>query len=443
MIRHAKDLIARGRNSVLARNSAWMFLGYGMRVAVQAGYFILIARALGPQQYGAFVGVTALIAIVNPFVSLGTGSLLIKNVARDRALFAEYWGNALLMSLVSGALLLAIVLAIARFLLPDTIPSSLVLLVCLSDLLAVKGADIAAQSFQAMDQLRYTANLFLLPYVLRMLGAAIVFLVWHRTTALIWGYFYLGATLISAVIAVFIAIRKLGMPKLALWRIPGEMAEGFYFGAGLSAQTIYNDIDKTMLARMSTLDATGIYGAAYRLVDVAFTPVRSVLNAAYTNFFRHGQQGIATSYSYAKKLLPKMVGYSLLAFAGLFIAAPIIPIVLGGEYSRTVEALRWLAVLPLLKTVHYFFADALTGAGHQGLRTACQVVVAVLNVGLNLWLIPAYSWRGAAWASIASDGLLIGSLFIVIRYLLNCSPVNNDEMIEAFAGESLNLRSNG
>ena len=135
-----------------------------------------------------------------------------------------------------------------------------------------------------------------------------------------------------------------------------------YFGAGLSAQTIYNDIDKTMLARMSTLDATGIYGAAYRLVDVAFLPpVRSVLNAAYTNFFRHGQQGIATKiYSYAKKLLPKMVGYSLLAFAGLFIAAPIIPIVLGGEYSRTVEALRWLAVLPLLKTVHYFFADALT-----------------------------------------------------------------------------------
>jgi O-antigen/teichoic acid export membrane protein len=34
------------------------------------------------------------------------------------------------------------------------------------------------------------------------------------------------------------------------------------------------------------------------------------------------------------------------------------------------------------------------------------VGVAIFNVLINLWLIPAYSWRGAAWSSIASDGLL-------------------------------------
>jgi hypothetical protein len=33
---------------------------------------------------------------------------------------------------------------------------------------------------------------------------------------------------------------------------------------------------------------------------------------------------------------------------------------------------------------------------------------------LNLWLIPTYSWRGAAWASLVSDGALVLGLFAAI-----------------------------
>jgi hypothetical protein len=36
-----------------------------------------------------------------------------------------------------------------------------------------------------------------------------------------------------------------------------------------------------------------------------------------------------------------------------------------------------------------------------------QAGVAIFNVLVNLWIIPAYSWRGAAWSSIASDALLL------------------------------------
>ena len=74
--------------------------------------------------------------------------------------------------------------------------------------------------------------------------------------------------------------------------IVSELREGFYFSAGLSAQTIYNDIDKTMLARLGTLDATGIYGAAYRLIDVSFVPLSSLLAATYPIFFQKGTDGI-------------------------------------------------------------------------------------------------------------------------------------------------------
>ena len=87
----------------------------------------------------------------------------------------------------------------------------------------------------------------------------------------------------------------------------------------------------------------------------------------------------------------------------LLIAAPIVPHILGRGFSGATEALRWLSLLPLLKTLHYFVSDALTGAGYQGLRTFSQVGVAVFNTLVNLWLIPAYGWRGAAWSSLASD----------------------------------------
>src|SRR5208282_3224243 len=111
---------------------------------------------------------------------------------------------------------------------------------------------------------------------------------------------YLACTVVSCVSAISLVSYRLGAPRIALSRIPKEIEQGFYFSTSLSAQTVYNDIDNTLLARLSTLDATGIYAAAYRLIDVAFAPVRSVLYAAYANFFRHGQAGMAISYSYAK-----------------------------------------------------------------------------------------------------------------------------------------------
>ena len=76
--------------------------------------------------------------------------------------------------------------------------------------------------------------------------------------------------------------------------------------------------------------------------------------------------------------------------------------------------MRWLAILPLLKTIHYFLADSLSGAGYQGIRAAGQIFVALTNVGLNFWLIPLYSWRGAAWSSIACDGLLAVVMYCIL-----------------------------
>ena len=409
--------IARLTQNSLTRNTLWMLLAQGLRIVLQAGYFVIIARVLGPEQYGAFVGATSLIAILAPFASLGSGHLLIKNVSRNRGLFAEYWGNALLMIVVSGFGLVALVLLIAPVLLPKTIPLSLIFLVCLTDLIFARVLDLAGQAFGAVLWLSKTAQLNILPNVTRLIAAFALMSLFTHPQALEWTFLYLISTAISALIALFMVHRLLGKPKLALSQIKLEIAEGFYFSIGLSAQTVYNDIDKTMLARLASLQATGIYASAYRLIDVAFVPVRSLLAAAYTEFFQHGTSGITGTINFAKRLLPLAGLYGVGVGIALFLLAPVVPYILGNEYQEAGQALRWLAPLPLLKALHHFAADTLTGAGFQGLRSAMQALIAAFNVLINLWLIPLYSWRGAAWSSLASDTFLVLSLWMLVFWL--------------------------
>ena len=403
--------------TVLARNTAWMTLGQAFRLVIQALYFIEIARSLGVRNYGAFIGVVALVGIVYPFGSLGSGNLLVKNVARRRSLFADYWGRALAVTAAFGTVLIVVVLAISRFALPPEIPVLLVAMVAVSDILGLNIITQAGQAFQAFEQLQWTAAINVMMSAGRLAGALILVSIYRHPSAFQWGYIYLGCTAVVTAVSVALVRARLGSPRFK-WRvIRGELREGFYFSASQTAQTVYNDIDKTMLAKLSTLDAAGVYGAAYRLIDVSFVPVSAALWSAYPNFFRAGTNGISASLAYAKPLMLRAVAYSGTIFAVLLLSSGIVPLVLGSEYTATATALRWLAILPVLKALHYFFSDTLTSAGYQGVRTAIQAGVAVFNVLLNLWVIPAYSWRGAAWSSIASDAVLLLGVSTAVSFL--------------------------
>jgi O-antigen/teichoic acid export membrane protein len=331
---------------------------------------------------------------------------LVKNVSRNKGLFPTYLGMALVMTFGASTAIFAAVLALSRFTLPPGIPLTLVLLVAGSDLLGLNIITICGLAFQAFDRLDWTAIINVLLSATRLAVALVLVGMQRHPSPLQWSYAYFCSTTVVAIVAALLVSAKLGAPRFRWQPVPGETSEGLYFSAGLSAQTIYNNLDKAMLARMGTLEATGIYAAAYRLIDVSFVPVSSLVAASFSGFFRAGAKGISAILSYAKPLLWRALIYSFLATVTLLSCAGIVPYILGAEYARTVEALRWLSVLPILKALHYFFTNALTGAGYQALRARIQAGVAVFNVLINLWLIPAYSWRGAAWSSIASDGLL-------------------------------------
>jgi O-antigen/teichoic acid export membrane protein len=135
-------------------------------------------------------------------------------------------------------------------------------------------------------------------------------------------------------------------------------------------------------------------------------PIMSIVGAAFPRFFREGVKGIAATVPMARSLLRRTVVLGIAVSAAMFVCAPLIPHLVGKSYAESVSALRWLCLIPLFRCFHLSAGDAIAGAGHQKFRLVSQSIAAFGNLLLNLYLIPRYSWHGAAWASLATDGAL-------------------------------------
>ena len=112
-----------------------MFGGYGLQILVQADLFHSCRPDIGCAPIWRVCrrnchGIDC--SAISP--SFGAANLLVKNVARDRSLLADYWGNGLLMICVSGSDSWPIILGSTKVLLPDSVAITSVLLVGVSDL---------------------------------------------------------------------------------------------------------------------------------------------------------------------------------------------------------------------------------------------------------------------------------------------------------------------
>ena len=413
----AKFFLNKLKKKSLAKDALWIISARGISLLIRSVYFVMIARTLGVENYGAFVSVIALINILIPFASWGSEFILLKNVSRNPQLFPEYWGKALLTICVFGSFLIGFTLLNYPLFLTSKIPFLVVFFVAISDLLFSITLKTAAKAFQAVGKMNISAQLEILPGITQLIAALCFVAYFSQKGIIAWASLYAISTIVATGVGVFLVQHHLGKPKLVISRIKAELDQGFYFSMSSSSSSIYSHIDQTMLARLSTLQATGLYAAAYRLIDVAFVPIASLVFASYPKFFKQGAKGIYSSFQFSKKLLPLGIAYSLAIGMCVLIFAPIVPYILGEEYASSVEVLRWLAFLPLLRCLHCLAGNTLTGADLQGYRTIMQVSIALFNILLNLWLIPLYSWKGAVWSTLASDSLLaLGCWSIVSWY---------------------------
>lgn len=398
----------------VVRGTLWQFSARIASLSIQIAYFFIIARFLGVEQYGLFIGAMSFIKILVPFAHWGTPHLLVKHVSRDRDVFSQYWGNTLVVTLGLGTLFIGVTLLVNQLILGNNLSTGLLLYLGIAELICGRIHEAALKAFIATQLFRYDAQLSILLSLNGLIAALCLVAFVQAPTALIWGGLYLLSRGVTAAIGLNLVERTLGRPRADLRLLRPDLLQGFYFSLDISSQTIYNDIDKTILASTASLAATGAYAAAYRLLDVCMMPILALMGATYAQFFRRGADGIQGSFQVARRVVPMAAGYGAIACIGLWVFSPLVPAILGEDYRESVVVLRWLAPLLIFKSFQYFAADTLTGAGLQGARSALQATIAITNLLLNLWLIPRYSWLGAAWASLVSDGALTIGLWSLV-----------------------------
>jgi O-antigen/teichoic acid export membrane protein len=413
--------LRRIRGSSIARNAGWMALGQGSGFLLQSVYFILIARLLGPFEYGLFAGAFALTSILGQYSAMGSGTLFLRYVTADRKQFSVYWGNILVTTTVASVLIVAALSLVSGEVL-GTGSRVITLLAAVANCFCFQLTASAAKVFQTYEQLRITAALTLANNFARTLAAGVMLMVLHRASAYQWSAATVALSLLTAAASVVVVTVKFGSPSFSFVQMRRNLLEGFGYSFASSTATAYNDIDKTMLSHYGMNAPNGIYSMAYRIVDVATIPILAIREAAMPRFFRRGVDGIRGTAPLAVVLLKRAVPLGLLAAVIVFVTAPLIPHLAGSGFWETVSALRWLCLIPLFRSLHQMTGSAITGSGLQRYRTLSQMLAVTLNVGLNVWLIPRHGWLGAAWSSLATDGMLAAMNCVALVLMFQFAP---------------------
>jgi O-antigen/teichoic acid export membrane protein len=395
----------------LPRGAGWMMYSYLAGFALQGAYFVLLARALGADDYGIFVGALSLVTIFASVSGLGAGNVLVLTTARDPKQYRAQLGTAYVYIAVTFVPLAIAAALFAQWLAPAVAVALIPLLI--SELVFTRAYDVGLQSFQAHDQLKGVAHLNVGAAALRVVLVG-VFLLMGAQGALSWSWFYAASTIVIALSVLIICAVRFGGPKIDRDSLRDTWRLGTFFALGMSSRILVNDSDKFILAGSGRTAEAGQYGAAHRLVSMAFAPLQAITYSLNTQLFRAGVEGYGAVWRVLARVLPLAAGYVVLAIAALWALAPVAVLVLGPGYELVGTMLPLLGLMLVGQTGTYFFGDALMGLGKQGIRSICQAVVGVLVLVLNVLFTPSNGWIAAAWIGIGASlllALLLGSIF--------------------------------
>lgn len=394
-----------GRNSLAALSNQIIFLMSGLVT------FYVIGRELGVEGYGAYAAALAVAHLIAPFAQVGCTHLAVRQLSRTGSM-STAWSTHVSTTILGGALASAFLLA-AQPLLSPGVPRLALGLLAFSEIAfaaAVQGGVLLTESIQRASigsRLRTAATglrlVALLPFAffdLTVTGFALA----HLTANI------LATALSSQQLAKHLEARLRFKPVQR-----SEFSAGLGFASNHLAGTVQTDADKAVLAFYELTRETGIYAAGYRITKFASLPLTVIVNSTYGTFFKLGAESLGVVRRFARRTTALAVGANLPICTLLWLAAPVVPRIFGEGFDESVEVIRWLAFLPMIKSFQYFAGNALTGADLQRYRTSALAVTATVNVVLNLALIPTYTWRGAVAATLASEILLAIMLWAILE----------------------------
>lgn len=367
------------------------------------GVSVVLARALGPAGFGAYAFAVSAALLAAAACKLGLPQLALREAARYQ--LGERWGalRGLLRAgtLAAGAMGLGAFLAAAGWVLAGG--SELVLAAAaLAGLLALNGIWSAAlRGLQRVAAGQFTEQL--LVTALLLAGAAGLLAAGRLTPLAVLAAHAAAAG--AAFLAALLLVRRALAPaapeygEAPAWR---RAAVPFFAISGL--QIVNTQADLFLVGALATSAEAGLYRVAVQgshlvafalfAVNAAVAPRISRLHAAGDHT---GLQRLATWAARAVLLVALPTAGAL-----IFFGAPILGWVFGDAYRAAYVPLALLCAGQLASCLLGSVALLLNMTGHERATATAFAWGAVLNVALNLLLIPRYGPAGAAAATSAT-----------------------------------------
>lgn len=384
-------------------NTGWLFADRILRMGVGLFVGVWVARYLGVEQFGVFNYATAFVALFSTLSTLGLDAIVVRSIVREPEKRAEILGTAFWLKLFGG--IAALVLAVSSIIVVrhgDQLTISLVAI--LSSVGIFQSFDTIDLWFQSQVQSKYTVIAKNTAFVITALVK--VALISFHAPLIAFAWTSLVEVSLGA-IGLIISYRVRGYsPWLWGWSLPLAktlLKESWPLILNGLSVMIYMKIDQIMLGEMIGDTAVGIYSAATRISEVWYFIPLAIASSFAPSIYAAKEETESLYYGRVEKLLRLLVSISILVAVPMsFLSQPLVTMIFGSSYASAGSILSihiWANVFISMKvaTFNWFIAE---GLNHLILQRA--LVGAIMNVVLNLFLIPAYSGVGAALATVIS-----------------------------------------
>jgi O-antigen/teichoic acid export membrane protein len=387
-------------------NTSWLFFEKVLRMGISFVVTIFVVRYLGPKDFGLFSYVLSFFWLFASLSTLGLESITTREIVKNPGNANEINGTVFFLRLIGSVL--AVILIGVTLLATGEETSTAILILIASGSFLFQSFSVIEYYFRGKVKAKYnayalSASVILssaMKIILILLGAPLIYFVY----AVVFEYAALAVGLVT--------VYHWNKLSIFNWKYSKTIAASLLKDSwplmlsGLVVM-VYMRIDQIMIKHMINEEAVGYYSAAVRLCEAwYFIPV-TLCNSIFPAIVN--AKNISTEFY--NNRMQKL--YDLLTWLAIGIAVPvtifssqIIDLLFGNEFSQAAPVLTiyiWAGVAVFLGVAssQYLINENLTKLSFY--RTFIGMI---LNVALNLYLIPMYGIIGAALATLISYTLV-------------------------------------
>ena len=224
----------------------------------------------------------------------------------------------------------------------------------------------------------------------------------------------IGATfaLQLGVVARIVSLRP--SYDFAYWRV--LLRTSITIGLAIAIAQIYFRIDVLLLAAFRDSTEVGLYGAAVRLIQLSELVAAAIGISVFpllVRFIEVDQARARTLYQRAFDLL--IAAAAPLVVLMTVAATPLIVLISGEDFQEAGASLRLLAPFVLLSFVAGLSWRALIAYGEDWALLRLAVGMLIINVALNLIVIPIYGSNGAAVTTVATELAAVAASLVLLK----------------------------